>query len=172
MHLTKYRRNLGAARPFRTHFHPDEKEWLFQEHLRFERQRQAQGLIIDYSAMRWGDIMNRFNNRFAGKVLPGSSEPRPARTKVALRTERARIDKITDHTGIPSTNRRASKANRSQESEESDEGSDEDELEYGPVSTRRGDPPPGKPPRRDEDDDNIGGGIGGRAERRAVGVKG
>ena len=130
--------------------------------------------MVDYSAMNWGEIVARFNHEFAGKVLSGSSKRRPTRTKVSLRTERARIKKITEHTGIQPQTQRA-KASRSkgaaQEAEEEEE-EEEDEADYGPISTRRGDPPPGKPPRRDDDDDSQGGGLGGQAWRGLVRVEG
>lgn len=123
--------------------------------------------------MRWGEIVTRFNHQFAGKVMPGESKPRPARTKVALRTERARIPKITRHTGIPEKLQRNPEASKSAKrvEEEDEEDEEEDEADYGPISTRRGDPPPGKPPRRDDDDDS-GAGLGGRAWRNVVGVGG
>lgn len=127
--------------------------------------------MVDYSAMKWGEIVTRFNHEFAGKILPGSLEPRPSRTKVSLRTERARIRKITEHTGVPPKNQKArAKASRSKEVKEED-GDGDSEADYGLISTRRGDSPPGKPPRRDDDDDQ-GGDLGGRAWRGLVGVEG
>lgn len=108
--------------------------------------------------MRWHDIVTRFNQEFAGKILPGSSNPRQARTHVALRTERSRIKKITDHTGIPLKSQRVT----AEVDETDDEEESDDEMDLGqPYPTRRGDPPPGKPPRRDDDDDQQGGGVGG-----------
>ena len=140
--------------------------------------------------MRWVEIAGRFNQRFEGKILPGASEPRPARTKVALRTERSRIARITDHTGIapknqepalnrPRERRRAEKAAvevgaeiGEEEQEEGDE--EEGEGEDGSRGIRRGDPPPGKPPRRDPEDEGGAGATGTvvdpRSWRSVVGV--
>ena len=164
-----YRRHFGGSRPFRQHFHELEKDWLLQEHIDFEQKRLAQGKSVDYSAMRWGDIAERFNRRFEGQYLPGVKAPRPSRTKVALRTVRSRVKKIASHTGLTyraqrrqGTSKRGPKqlAN-SVESEDkgSSEGEDESEDEEGGSrGTRRGDQPPGKKHWRDGDDEDRGGG--------------
>lgn len=135
----------------------------------------AQGKSVDYSAMRWCEIAERFNHRFENQYLPGVKTPRPSRTKVALRTERFRVKKITDHTGLPfrvqprrGGSKRGVKEPVKVESEEN-KGSFEDgeqEMEEdveeewsGPSGTRRGDPPPGRKPwRKDGDGEDRGDG--------------
>ncbi|MCJ1265894.1 hypothetical protein MMC22_005776 [Lobaria immixta] len=168
-----FRRHFGGSRPYRQRFHELEKEWLFQEHVDFEHQRLAQGKLIDYSAMRWGEITERFNRRFEGQYLPNVRNPRPSRTRLALRSGRSRVKKITDYTGLPFTmqSRRGglnselmkpvNKLESEEEHKSSDEGDDEDsdEGEEDSRGTRRGDSPPGKDPwRKDEDEEEQGGG--------------
>lgn len=169
-----YRRHFGGSRPFRQHFHELEKDWLLQEHIDFEQKQLALGKPVEYSAMRWGEIAERFNRRFEGQHLPGVKAPRPSRTKVALRTERSRVKKIADYTGLPfRTQRRGgskrgpkkpakAKPDEKMGSSEGGEDNTEDDREEegrGPRGTRRGDPPPGKKPwRKDEDDEDRGGG--------------
>lgn len=117
--------------------------------------------------MKWGEITERFNHRFEGQYLPGAKTPRPSRTKVALRTERSRVRKITDHTGLPfrvQPARGPSKRAAKKSAKKGSSGGEEDEEEEedkgrGPRGTRRGDPPPGKKPwRKDRDDEGRGGG--------------
>lgn len=91
------RRHLGGGRPFRVHFHADEKKWLYEEHLRFERKCRANKTSVDFTRMKWVDFTRRFNHHFAGKFLPGVAEPRPSRTAPALRTEKSRIPAIKKH---------------------------------------------------------------------------
>ncbi len=88
------RRHLGGVRPFRTHFHTQEKKWLYDEHVSFAQERRASNAPVDFTRMKWADLATRFNHRFAGKVLPGVADPRPSRTASALRTERSRIPNI------------------------------------------------------------------------------
>ncbi|MCJ1256236.1 hypothetical protein MMC24_004057 [Lignoscripta atroalba] len=95
-----FRRTLGNARPARVKFHELEKRFLVDMHLRFEQKMRAAGKLVNWSSMRWSDVASEFNQRFAGQILPGDNRPRPTRTAVALRTERARIKEITDMTGI------------------------------------------------------------------------
>lgn len=114
--------------------------------------------------MRWGEIVERFNHRFEGQYLPGVKTPRPSRTKAGLRTTRARVKRITNHTGLPTgmqprrggsqwgPNNTAGKVESedemgsSEEEEEEEEDSSEDDGEEarGPRGTRQGDSPPGK----------------------------
>lgn len=154
-------RHLGGSRPYRTHFLEIEKDFLLDEHIRFENQRRQAGLVIDYSAMRWGEIAERFNQTFAGKTVPGSSTPRPARTKVALRTERSRVKRITDHTGIAPKDQKTVQTQPSSNAKVIEDKSEEDKESEkdGPSGTRQGDPPPGQPPRKDDDNPPGGGAI-------------
>ena len=127
--------------------------------------------------MKWGEIAERFNRRFEGQYLPGVKAPRPSRTKLSLRTERIRVKRITDYTGLPfrMQSRRGGskqepkkpknkvesedKRGLSEEEEEDDAEVDEEEDGRGPRGTRRGDSPPGKKPwRKDRDDEDRGGG--------------
>ncbi|MCJ1469121.1 hypothetical protein MMC07_007754 [Pseudocyphellaria aurata] len=169
-----FRRNFGGSRPFRQHFHPLEKEWLLEEHTRFEGSRLAQGKPVDYSTMRWVDIAERFNRRFEGRYLPGVKTPRPARTAVALRTERNRLREITDPTGLRSavtprleasnqTRTAPAKVDSEEEGSSSPKGEDDDSEDgwggMDPRGTRRGDSPPGIKPWRKDDMDRGGGGC-------------
>lgn len=136
--------------------------------------------------MRWGEITERFNRRFEGQYLPSVKTPRPSRTRLALRSGRSRVKKITDYTGLPFTmqsrwgglNSEPMKPVNKLDSEEehisSDEGDDEDneEGEEDPRGTRRGDSPPGKDPwRKDEDEeDQGGGGLSGPIRISEIGV--
>ncbi|MCJ1466145.1 hypothetical protein MMC07_004764 [Pseudocyphellaria aurata] len=167
-----FRRNLGGSRPFRQHFHEQEKDWLLHEHIDFERNRLAQGKSVDYSAMRWDEIVQRFNRRFEGQYLPGVRTPRPSRTKAALRAERSRVKKITDYTGIPfngqvrGVSKRGGKRpaeeveSEDESGEEEKEGEEDEDEKQDPRGTRRGDLPPGKKPWRKEGDDEDGSGGG------------
>lgn len=95
--------------------------------------------------MDWAQITRDFNARFEGQILPDNTDVRPHRTKNSLRTERSRIQEITDHTGITP---------RDQKQAPEESGEDEEEPQPRPKHPRRGDPAPGKPPlRRPEDDD-------------------
>lgn len=126
----------------------EEKDFLLNEHINFEIQRQEAGQVIDYSAMKWGEITERFNRTFEGKILPGSDTPRPARTKVALRTERSRVKKITDHTGIASKNQKAVQIKPSSQADVAEDGSTKEE------ELKEDDPPSKSPSKSPEDDDN------------------
>ena len=142
----------------------------------------AQGKSVKYSAMRWGEITERFNRRFEGQHLPGVKTPRPSRTKVGLRTERSRVRKITDYTGLPfrvpksqggskRMPRRLAKEGFSEEGDH-ENGTDGEEEEQDPRGTRRGDSPPGKKPWRKDGDneDGTGGGLGQPIHSSEIGV--
>lgn len=152
------------------------------EHIDFEQKRLAEGKLVDYRAMRWGEITERFNRRFEGQYLPDVTTPRPYRTRLALRVERSRVKKITNYTGLrfrmQSRRERLKKGPENPEkkvelederevSEEGEDGSkndgEDDDNEEGqegqaPGGTPRGDLPPRKNPwRKDGSDEDPGG---------------
>ena len=122
--------------------------------------------------MKWGKIAERFNQKFAGKIVEGSKTPRPARTRLALRSERSRVKEIIDYTGIVPKHQKVGRVQRRSTANAIENKSDkEGEPEQdGPSSTRRGDVPPGKPPRKDDDDSHGGGALDARSPNNVVGA--
>ena len=84
----------------RTKYHELEKQWLVDAHIDFERRCRESGTEVNWRKMDWKQLAIEINRRFQGQVLPGDPHPRPARTALSLRNERARIKVITDITGL------------------------------------------------------------------------
>ena len=126
------RRNLDTIRARAVRYLPEEDQFLVQVH------REA--LQTGQRRLNWASVTERFNARFQGRILEGSDQPRPARTRGSLQSESARVEEITEMTGkIP-----RSKTGKSQ--------------------ARPKSPPPPPPPRgRDNgnnDDDHGPAGVG------------
>ncbi|MCJ1303462.1 hypothetical protein MMC08_006272 [Hypocenomyce scalaris] len=95
-----FRRALGGVREGRTKYHELEKEWLVDAHFEFERRCREADLEVNWRQMDWRQLAIEFNRRFQGQILRGDPTPRPARSALSLRNEKARIRAITDLTRL------------------------------------------------------------------------
>lgn len=55
---------------------------------------------VNWRKMNWTEVAADFNHRFQGQILPGDPRPRPARSSLSLRNERARIKEIIEISGL------------------------------------------------------------------------
>ena len=98
-----FRRTLGvpsgALKCYR--FHKWEKKYLLQAHAMHKRIMEAEGYPVDWHEFPWDLLTRKFNDKFQGKMLPGSEQSRPARSKQALRAACRSIKEISDLTGVP-----------------------------------------------------------------------
>ena len=109
-------------------FHEEENQWLIERFVRHQKTAHRHGVEPDYRTLNWVAITKAFNDRFAGRMLPGCGIPRPVRTKSSLTTQRYRIEAISKMTGAPMKRERTKMKERvTVEGADGDETQDEND---------------------------------------------